>query len=213
MSLAEYTLLALSSLFVILDPIATVPAFLAMTVDDPPEARVRMAKTACLVASGLLLVFAVVGNALFRVLGVTIPAFQMAGSLVLMLVALDMVRAQRSPVQETQEEKAAGVLKDDIAVTPLAVPMLAGPGAISTVILLHTKADSLPKHVMLLGAIIVVGALSYGIFALSARGARWLSPIALRVTERIMGLLLAAIAFQFFINALRDLGWLGKPAP
>ena len=133
-------------------------------------------------------------------------AFQMAGSIVLLLIALDMLRAQRSRVQETPEETDAGALKTDIAITPLAVPMLAGPGAISTVILLHAKAADLPQQIALLVAIVVVCAASYIVFVISAHGARWLSPIALRLTTRIMGLLLAAVAMQFLVNALKELG-------
>ena len=206
MTLLEYILLAASSLFVIIDPIATVPAFLAMTPRDTPAQRIKMARLACAVTAGLLIVFALSGNWIFRILGITIPAFQMAGSIVLLLVALDMLRARRSPVQVTSEETEAGMAKDDIAVTPLAVPMLAGPGAISTVILLHSKAGNDPvREAALVGCILVVSAASYLIFAISARGAKWLSPIVLRLIERLMGLLLAAIAMQFLINALRDL--------
>lgn len=206
MNLREYALLAVSSLFVIVDPIATVPGFLAMTAANTPAQRLRMARVASVVAGLLLLGFALVGNALFRFLGITIPAFQMAGSIVLLLVALDMVRARRSQVKETPEDKAAGAEKDDVAVTPLAVPMLAGPGAISTVVLLHARADTGMKLVALFGAIVGVAISCYVVLALAARGTRWLSPIAMRVTERIMGLLLAAIAFQFLINALTELG-------
>ena len=206
MTLLEYILLATSSLFVIIDPIATVPAFLAMTPTDTPGQRIKMARLACAVTAGLLIIFALSGNWIFRILGITIPAFQMAGSIVLLLVALDMLRARRSPVQVTSEETAQGAAKEDIAVTPLAVPMLAGPGAISTVILLHSKAGNDPvREAALVGCILVVSAASYLIFAISARGAKWLSPIVLRLVERLMGLLLAAIAMQFLINALRDL--------
>lgn len=205
MSLLEYSLLALSSLLVIVDPIATVPAFLAMTPNDTPEHRIRMARLACQAAAVMLLVFAVTGRWVFHFLGITIPALQIAGSIILLLIALDMLRATRSKAQETHEEVEAGMAKADIAITPLAIPMLAGPGAISTVILLQAKADTVAKHAVLFGAILVVCAASYVVFALSSRGARWLSPIALRVTTRVMGLLLAAIAVQFFLNALRDL--------
>ncbi|MCW5558965.1 MAG: MarC family protein [Verrucomicrobiae bacterium] len=210
MSLAEYALLALSSLFVIIDPIATVPAFLAMTPNDTPEHRVRMARLACQVAAVLLLAFAAGGPWLFRFLGITLPALQMAGSVILLLIALDMLQAERSRAQETREEVTAGAAKADIAVTPLAVPMLAGPGAISTVILLQAKADSIAKHIALFGSIVAVCAASYVVFCLSARGARWLSPIFLRVTTRVMGLLLAAIAMQFLLNALREVGLLPR---
>jgi len=208
MSLSEYALLALSSLFVIIDPIATVPAFLAMTPQDTPEHRMRMARLACQVAAVLLLIFAAGGPWLFRFLGISLPALQMAGSVILLLIALDMLRAERSRAHETREEVTAGAAKADIAVTPLAVPMLAGPGAISTVILLQAKADTVAKHLALFGSILAVSAASYLVFALSARGARWLSPIALRVTTRVMGLLLAAIAMQFLLNALREVGLL-----
>jgi multiple antibiotic resistance protein len=212
MTLGSYLLLAFSSLFVIVDPIATVPAFLAMTPNDTPESRTRMARLACIVMGSVLIPFALFGQHLFHFLGITLPAFQMAGSIVLLLIALDMLRAQRTRASETREEVVAGAAKDDIAITPLAVPMLAGPGAISSVLLLQGKADTLDKRLGLCAIIVVVAALSYAVFALSARGAKWLSPILLRIIERIMGLLLAAIAMQFMVNALTTLGVIRPPS-
>ncbi len=205
MGLFEFVFLAASSLFVIIDPISAVPTFLAMTPTDTPQVRIRMARLASVVAAGVLISFAYAGKWIFSLLGITITAFQMAGSIVMMLVALDMLRARRSPVQETREEKNAGMEKQDIAITPLAVPILVGPGAISTAILLHNKAANFQQEVALLLCILGVCGVGHFILALSARGAKWLSPIALRLTERLMGLLLAAIAMQFLINALRDL--------
>src|SRR5207249_12038089 len=119
---------------------ASLPAFLAQTPNDPPQARIRMARMACMIAAIILLIFATTGKLIFTFLGITIPAFQLAGSIVLLLVALDMLRARRSAVQETTEETDAGAAKADIAMTPLAVPMLAGPGAITTAVLLHNRA-------------------------------------------------------------------------
>lgn len=206
MSSVEYALFALSSLIVIIDPIATVPAFLAMTPNDTPQNRVRMARLACQVAAILLLLFAIAGRWVFHFLGITIPALQMAGSVILLLIALDMLKAERSKAQETHEEVEAGAAKADIAVTPMAVPMLAGPGAISTVLLLQAKADTWVKHGLLYACIALVCLGSYFVFAISARGAQWLSPIVLRVTTRVMGLVLAAIAMQFLLNALKELG-------
>jgi multiple antibiotic resistance protein len=206
MNLQEYVLLAASSLFVIIDPIATVPAFLAMTPNDSPRDRIRMARAACVITAVILLIFATTGRFIFNFFGITKPAVQFAGSIVLLLVALDMLRARRSPVQETSEETDAGTAKDDIAVTPLAVPMLAGPGAITTAVLLHNRAaGNLTLQVALCVCIVAVCLASFLIFALSAHGAKWLNPIFLRLTSRLMGLLLAAIAMQFFINALTDL--------
>ena len=205
MSLIEYIFLAFSSLFVIVDPLAAVPAFLAMTPTDTPEQRIKMARLACCVAAGVLLAFAIAGKWIFKFLGITMPAFQLAASIVLLLVALDMLRAQRSRVQETSEETAAGVEKTDIAVTPLAIPMLAGPGAISTAIVLHNQAANLAQCAALYVCIIAVSVASYLILRISARGARWLSPIAMNITVRIMGLLLAAVAIQFVRKALYQL--------
>ncbi len=206
MTLAEFTVLAFSSIFVIVDPIATVPTFLAMTPTDTPEQRLRMARLACLVTAGILAAFAFAGTYIFRFVGISLASFRMAGSVILLLIALDMLRAQRSRVQETPEEADAGLAKADVAITPLAVPMLAGPGAISTVILLHSRAEHWTQQVALLLCIGAVALASYVILAVSARGAKWLSPIALRLTTRLMGLLLGAIAMQFLIDALRELG-------
>ncbi len=205
MRTTEYVLLAASSLFVIVNPIGTVPAFLAMTPTDTLARRNQMAKLACWVMAGVLLVFAIAGTWIFKLFGITLPTFQMAGSVVLLLIALDMLRAQRSQVQETEEETAAGTAKEDIAITPLAVPMLAGPGAISTAILLHSQADGISQRIGLYFCIIGISFATYFIFRFAARGTAWLNPIAMKLTTRIMGLMLAAVAFQFMVNALRDL--------
>ena len=214
MTLSAYIFLAASSLFVIVDPVAVIPAFVAMTPHDTPEQRIRSARLACCVVAGVLMLFAIAGKWIFKFLGITIPAFQIAASIVLLLVALDMLRAQRSRTQETREETAAGMDKNDIAITPLAVPMLAGPGAISTAILLQGQAaGDISKTIALYLCILAVAFVSYLVLRISARGARWLNPIAMKVTTRIMGLLLAAVAVQFMLNAIRDLRleWLVKP--
>jgi MarC family membrane protein len=211
--LLQYVLFAFSSLFIIVDPLATIPAFVSMTPDETVQERQRMARLACTVMAVVLIVFAIAGKWIFKYLSITMPAFQIAASVVLMLVAVDMLRAQRSRVHETKEETLEGSHKTDIAVTPLAVPMLAGPGAISTVILLQSKAIDVWEHAALFGCIITVSIASYLILRVAARGANWLSPIALRITTRIMGLLLAAVAIQFLLNALQDLGVpLGRPS-
>lgn len=208
MTLTEYGVLAFSSLFVIVDPIATVPPFLAMTARDTITQRLRMARVACLVAVGILAAFGLIGQWLFALLGITLPAVQVAGALVLLLVALDMLRAQRSPVQGTAAEMAEGATKDDIAVTPLAVPMLAGPAAISTVILLEAQAVDWSYRALLLTCVALVGLASYVILAISASEARWISPLAEKIITRLMGLLLAALAVQFLFNGLKGEGGL-----
>src|SRR5882672_6671578 len=189
MSLTEYILLAFSSLFVIVDPIAVVPAFIAMTPNDRPAAQLRMARLACLVAAGVLMLFALAGKWIFKTLGITLPAFQIAGSILLLRIALDMLYGRRSAAQETREEVEAGTAKDDIAITPLGVPMLAGPGAISTALILLSQARGLGQHIALFACIAAVCVLSYLIIHIAVRGARRLSPLALKLATRLMGLL------------------------
>jgi multiple antibiotic resistance protein len=203
-TLSEYTLLAAGSLFVIVDPLATAPVFLAMTPTDTPEQRLRMAALASVTTAAVLLGFAFAGPGLFKIFGITMPAFQIAASIVLLIIALDMLRVQRSRVQQTREETQAGVEKTDIAITPLAMPMLAGPGAISTTILLQSQATTITQHLALYGCIIGVALATYLIFRLAVRSARWLNPIAMSIAIRVMGLLLTAVAIQFMLNAIKE---------
>ena len=205
MGLVEYILLALTSLFVILDPIAVVPAFLGMTPNDSTADRVRMARLASIVAGCVLVFFVIVGEGLFKILGITMSAFKIAGSIVLLLIAMDMLRAQRSAVVETNEETMAGAQKEDIAITPLAIPMLAGPGAISTVVLLQSEAKGIEYSLALIVCIALVALATYWILKLAAvHGARFFTPIAMKLTTRIMGLLLAALAIQFILDGIAE---------
>ena len=204
MNLLEYTIFAAGSLFIIIDPIALVPVFLAITPTDTPKQREQMARIACCVAAAVLLFFTWIGQPLFRLLGITMAAFKIAGSILLLLIALDMLRAQRSRVRETEEETDAAAEKVDIAVTPLAVPMLAGPGAISSAVLLQAQATDWLQSAALSGCIVVVCGISYGILRLASHGAAWLNPLAMKVVSRIMGLLLAAVAIQFILDALAE---------
>lgn len=198
-------MLSFSSLFAILDPIAAVPAFLAMTSSHGEQDRIRTARLACTVAALVLVVFTLVGKWVFKILGISLPAFQLAGSIVLLMVALDMLRGQRSAIRETEEEKIAGLEKDEIAITPLGVPMLAGPGALSTSILLRAHAETWTNEVLLYICIGVVCVISYVVLHVASRSAKWISPIALKITTRIMGLLLASVAVQFAVNAIQSI--------
>ncbi|HEY3855088.1 MAG TPA: MarC family protein [Verrucomicrobiae bacterium] len=204
MTLGAYSILAVTSIFVILDPIATVPAFVAMTPNDTQPSRLRMARLACWVSAGVLALFAAAGNLIFRVMGITLPAFQMAGSILLLRIALDMLYARRSEAQETDEEVAAGAVKDDIAITPLAVPMMAGPGAISTVLILENQAEGAAQMVVLFASIALVCFVSYWVFWLAVHGTHYVKPLALKLMTRLFGLVLASMAVQFFLNGLEQ---------
>src|ERR1700733_2461250 len=210
MHLMEFALLALSSLFAILDPIAVVPAFLAMTANDTPEEKLRMARLACSVAAGVLILFAAAGNLIFKVMGITLPAFELAGSILLLRIALDMLYAKRSAARETDEEVAEGAAKEDIAISPLGVPMLAGPGSITTALILFHQAKGAAEVAALFVSIALVCAAAYLILWVVVHGARHLNPLALKLITRLFGLLLASIAVQFILNALEQTGYFHK---
>jgi len=201
---AEFALLALSSLFAVLDPIAVVPAFIAMTADDSAAEKLRMARLACSVAAGVLTLFAAAGDLIFKVMGITLPAFELAGSILLLRIALDMLYARRSAARETEEEVAEGAAKEDIAITPLGVPMLAGPGSITTALILFHQAKGTAEVASLFVAIALVCVAAYIILWLVVHGARYLNPLALKLITRLFGLLLASVAVQFILNALEQ---------
>ena len=204
--LLSFAMLSGVSLIAILNPIGAVPAFLAMTLDNTAQERILMARRACIAAAGVLIVFAAAGQGIFRIFGITLPSFQIAGGLILLLISLDSLRAKRSAVQETDEEREEGVAKEDISITPLAVPMLSGPGAITTVIMLDTKASDWAKQGVLLVVIVLVCALTYLVFRVALTGAKKINHTFMNITTRLMGLLLAATGVEFILGALRTTG-------
>ena len=199
----EYAFLTFGSLFAIVDPFAAVPTFLALTARDTAAQRRRMARTACITCAGVMSAFALLGPTIFRLFGITLPAFQIAGGLVLLLSSLDMIRAQKSAMRETPEEFAEGMSKDDIAITPLAVPLLAGPGAITTSIVLAGRAAGASQKIIFYVLIALVAFISYLTLTIAAESAKKLSPTILNIITRLMGLLLAAIGVQLILSALK----------
>lgn len=210
MSLVEFALLAPVSIFVIVNPFSSVPVFLAITAGDSAADRHRTAKTAVMVAGGVMIFFALTGPILFTFLGISLPAFQIAGGTLLLVIAFEMLRSPDAEVRLTTTETELAKAKEDVAVTPLAIPLLCGPGAISTVIILQTQAITVWHQVVLVGVIPVVYASFLLILVGSIHGASRLSPIVLRVVKRLMGLLFAAIAIQFIINGIEGLPFVGE---
>jgi len=192
---------AFVSILFLVDPPGTVPAFMALTGHYPPEKRRKTAVVACLTATLTLMGFALVGNVLFRSLGLTLPAFQIAGGLILFVVALDMIRAHELP-EENEAELEEGKVAGDVAITPLAIPFLAGPAALSTVTVLMSKADT-PAHAgLVFAAIALTGLVSYGTLRLADPIQRRLGKTGIHVLGRILGLVLAGIAVQFVLDGL-----------
>ena len=200
----DFAVLSFTSLFVIVDPVGLIPSFLAMTEKNTVPERVRMAQLASVITFGILILSYFFGQNLLTAFGITLPAFEIAGGIVLLLVALDMLQARRTAIKETQEEKAEGIDKHDVAITPMAIPMLAGPGAMTAVILLSNKAGAFTHHLILAGTIFLVSALTFLILWTVAVRSTILSVIALKIMGRLMGLILAAIAVQFILNGILE---------
>src|ERR1041384_3655834 len=136
----KFAVVALSGVFFVIDPMANVPIFLTITASDTPAQRRRTALRAALATWLILSVFALAGGLLFQAFGISLGAFKIAGGIMLLLMSIDMMRAQPSPTRTTAEEQGEAIARDDVAIFPLAIPMLAGPGAIATVIVLMSRA-------------------------------------------------------------------------
>jgi multiple antibiotic resistance protein len=201
----EFSFVALSSIFFIVDPLATIPSFLVMTAEDSDEKRRRMARQAAWTCFLVLTSFSLAGTLIFKIFGITLPAFKIAGGLILFLVAIDMIQARRSGTQEVTEERLEGAAKEEVGVTPLGIPMLAGPGAISTVMVLAGQSRSWWQAIPIFAAITVTAIASYLILAGANRVRRFLGETGIRILMRLMGLVLTAIAVQFVLNGFADL--------
>jgi multiple antibiotic resistance protein len=199
------SLVSLSAIFVVVDPLSAVPFFLAMTRNDPGKRR-ETALRAAVTAGAVLAVFALAGELIFRMLGISLGAFKVAGGVVLLLLALDMIRTQPSRARITEVEVQAGADKDDIAIVPLAMPLLAGPGSIATAIVLMSRTRGEPwwHKATVLGAIAITAFASYLILAGAARTEKVLGRTGLAILERAAGLLLVAVAVQFMMDGLAE---------
>lgn len=199
-----YVLLCLPSVFIIVDPPGAVPVFLAMTAHDTLDQQRVMARRASIISGAVLVVFALSGNLLFTVFGITIAALRIAGGVILFGVGSSMLSAQPSRSKQTEEEVAEGIEKPDVALVPLAIPILSGPGAIATVIALGVQARTLPMVAVLVGSIVLTSWSSYLVLSRSHAVKKVLGDTGLKILGRVMGLILATIAVQFVLDGFKD---------
>lgn len=191
---------AFVALFVIIDPVGLTPLFVALTQGCDTRMRRAIALRAVFVAFLLLTLFGVAGEAVLGFLGISMPAFRMAGGILLFLTALDMLFERRSQRRQGQANQAA----QDPSVFPLATPLIAGPGSLATMILLTGQGDvvwTLAIHAVMAGVLLLV----LGMFFAAPRIERALGPTGIVVVTRLLGMLLAALSVQFVIDGLRDL--------
>jgi len=196
-------LLIFTSVLFIVDPFAVVPSFLAMTERDSPAQRRVLARRGAWTCAITLTLFALGGSLIFKLFGITIGAFKIAGGVLIGLNALDMVQARRSQQRESPIERAEGIQKDDIGILPLGVPMLAGPGAISTVMVIALGAKGPLASAALYLSIALTALISYYTLAAASMVERRLGQTGMRILTRLMGLVLCAIAVQFIIDGIK----------
>jgi multiple antibiotic resistance protein len=202
----RFSLLAVSSIFFLVDPFAAIPSFLAITDGVDATRRSRMARKGALTCFIVLTTFAVAGRLIFRMFGISLPAFEVAGGLILLLIGLDMLEAKRSPTQEASGDTEEASHKEDAGIVPLGIPMLAGPGAISSVMVLVGQVRTAWQMAAIVGCIAFTAVVSYFVLSGASRVRLFLGETGIRILVRIMGLLLVALAMQFFVNGLTDLG-------
>lgn len=199
----QFALVTFTSVLFIVDPIAVVPTYLVITRGQSAAQRRATARRACIAATVLLVTFAAMGRAIFELFGITMPAFRIAGGLILWLVAMDMLHGTRS-TQEGTAEITEATVKEDVAITPLAMPMLAGPGAISTVMVLSGQARTTSQTIVVYGSILLALLIAWATLRAAERLVIRMGQTGIRVMTRLMGLLLAAIAVQFVITGVRE---------
>lgn len=196
---------ALVALLVIFDPPGTAVLFAAMTPQDSAAERAQQARRACLIAFAVLALFGLAGEGLLRALGIGLPAMKVAGGVLLFLTAADMVTARNELRATAREQEVATRTNDDISVFPLAIPLIAGPGAMTTMVLLRTTGGGDPWKVGgILAALAVAVGITLAALLFAERVRRLLGETGSNVVGRVLGVLLAALAAQIALDGLRE---------
>ncbi|MFU8864131.1 MAG: MarC family protein [Rhodobacterales bacterium] len=200
-----FLITAFVTLFVIIDPIGLVPLFVALTQGMTTRERRAIGARALIVAAILLTLFAAAGEAVLGFVGISMPAFRIAGGILLFLTALDMLFERRSKRRQDQTEED----RPDPSVFPLAIPLIAGPGAIATMILLAGQQPGWTGLASVVGVMLAVLLLVMAMFLTASLFERALGRVGINVVTRLLGMLLAALSVQFVLDGLRDFGMAG----
>jgi multiple antibiotic resistance protein len=200
----DYAISALLTLFVVVDPVGLVPTFLAVTEDLPRPARRSVAVRSSIIAGAILIGTALIGDWLLRTLSISLPAFRIAGGLLLFSIASEMVFGVRLRRESREAEEAVEEHVRNIAAFPLAIPLLAGPGAITATVLLAGRADgNLMLIAILIAVVVLVAAACFVAFLFAERIGRSLGKTGNIVLSRLLGVLLAALAVQYVVDGVR----------
>lgn len=200
----DFLIGAFAVLFSVVDPVSAVPLFLSMTQRDTPAQRRRYARNATITATAVMLFFLAFGQTVFALFSVTLTAFRIAGGLILLIIALDLLKATHTGVRMEKAEAEEGAQKNDISVTPFGIPLLGGPGAISTVMVLASQKPGSAGSINVAVAVLAVGLTIYVSLRASELIHRYLGITGINVMSRLLGLLLLAMAIQFLMDGIGE---------
>ncbi|MGH1413251.1 MAG: MarC family protein [Pelagimonas sp.] len=198
-----FLITAFATLFVVMDPVGLTTVFIALTQDTSAAHRRAVAFRSCIVAGAILTLFTFFGESVLGFIGISMPAFRISGGILLFLTALDMLFERRT---KRREDRAEEEEFPDPSVFPMAIPMLAGPGSIATVILLADQSDGMVEFLGVLGIMLLVLAIGLAFFLQAGRVEKVLGRTGIIVTTRLLGMLLAALSVQLVLDGLRDFG-------
>jgi multiple antibiotic resistance protein len=201
---SELFVSAFVTFLVVIDPPGCAPIFAALTGDATPAHRRAMAIRAVLIAAGILLFFALLGEDLLRALGISLSAFRIAGGIMLFLIAIDMVFEKRTERRENRAQEVSAREAEDVSVFPMAIPMIAGPGSIASVMLLMARSDGLPETILVLGALLATLLLTLAALLAAGPLMRLMGYRIEAMITRILGVVLAALAAQFVIDGIQQ---------
>ena len=200
----EFFILCFSSLFTLINPIGIVPIFVAMTEDCTKKERDIIAFKSIIFSFFILVLFGIIGEFIFSFYNITIHGFRIAGGILLLKISFDMIESKRSRTRTTPKEEKEAEEKNEIAYTPLGIPLIAGPGSIASMMILSSESTTSNNIISLFFALVIVLLATFLIFKLSKFLSKKFGKTGLRILQRLMGLILMVISIEFILKGIRD---------
>ena len=200
----EFFILCFSSLFTLINPIGLVPIFISITQDYTKKERDIIALKAVIFSFFILVLFGVIGEFIFSFYNITINGFRIAGGILLLKISFDMIESKRSRTKTTPKEEKEAEEKNEIAYTPLGIPLIAGPGSIASIMILSSESTNNNNIVSLIVALVLVLLITFLIFKISKFLSKRFGKLGLRILQRIMGLILMVISIEFILKGIKD---------
>ena len=198
----DFLLLSITSLIALINPIGIIPTYIGLLGDYDPQEHKNITYRAILCAFIVLMTFSIMGNLIFNFFGITMDAFRIVGGILFMRIGLDMVESKISRTKSTPKEQKEAETKDEIAYSPLGVPLIAGPGAITSVMILSNQVNSINEKILFTLSIVICMILTYIALIMGNTLSKKIGTTGIRIIQRLMGIILMVIAIQFIIDGL-----------